>query len=88
MITGRVKPTSRSSTTFPLLCSRFDQCPELIREVEERLGDSKAILERVRPKFDEEEVKTVPQGKSSLREQIELTMDLIALAFQTDMPRW
>lgn len=66
---------------------RLDQYLESIREVEKRLDDSKEILERGRPKFDEEAVQTVPQGKNSMREQIELMMDLIALAFQTDMTR-
>ncbi|MBM3983377.1 MAG: DUF1552 domain-containing protein [Planctomycetes bacterium] len=66
---------------------RLDQYLESIREVEKRLDDSREILERGRPKFDEEAVKTVPQGKNSMREHIELMMDLIALAFQTDMTR-
>ncbi len=66
---------------------RLDQYLESIREVEKRLDDSKAILERGRPKFDEAAVKTVPQGKNSMKEHIDLMMDLIALAFQTDMTR-
>jgi hypothetical protein len=66
---------------------RLDQYLESIREVEKRLDDSRAILERGRPKFDEQAVKTVPQGKNGMREHIELMMDLIALAFQTDMTR-
>jgi Protein of unknown function (DUF1552) len=66
---------------------RLDQYLESIREVEKRLDDSKEILERGRPKFDEAAVKTVPQGKNGMREHIELMMDLIALAFQTDMTR-
>jgi hypothetical protein len=66
---------------------RLDQYLESIREVEKRLDDSQAILERGRPKFDEAAVKTVPQGKNSMKEHIDLMMDLIALAFQTDMTR-
>jgi hypothetical protein len=66
---------------------RLDQYLESIREVEKRLDDSQAILERGRPKFDAAAVKTVPQGKNSMKEHIDLMMDLIALAFQTDMTR-
>ncbi len=66
---------------------RLDQYLDSIREVEKRLDDSEAILDRGRPKFDEESVKLVPQGKNAMREHIELMMDLIALAFQTDMTR-
>lgn len=66
---------------------RLDQYLESVREVEKRLDDSKEILERGRPKFDEDAVKLVPQGKNGMREHIELMMDLIALAFQTDMTR-
>ncbi len=66
---------------------RLDQYFESIREVEKRLDDSKLILERGRPKFDESAVNVQPQGKNSMREHIELMTDLIALAFQTDMTR-
>lgn len=66
---------------------RLDQYLESIREVEKRLDDSRRILERGRPKFDEAAVKTEPQGKNSMREHIELMLDLIVLAFQTDMTR-
>ncbi|VTT99772.1 Uncharacterized protein OS=Lentisphaera araneosa HTCC2155 GN=LNTAR_18995 PE=4 SV=1: HXXSHH [Gemmataceae bacterium] len=66
---------------------RLDQYLESVREVEKRLGDSRAILDRGRPKFDEAAVKVDPQAKNSMREHIELMTDLIALAFQTDMTR-
>ncbi|MCE9568142.1 MAG: DUF1552 domain-containing protein [Planctomycetes bacterium] len=66
---------------------RLEQYLESIREVEKRLDDSEEILKRGRPEFDEAAVKTQPQGKNSMREHIELLMDLIALAFQTDMTR-
>jgi hypothetical protein len=66
---------------------RLDQYLESIREVEKRLDDRGAILGRGRPKFDEKSVRVEPQGKSSMQEHIELMMDLIALAFQTDMTR-
>lgn len=66
---------------------RLDQYLDSIREVEKRLDDSEMILDRGRPKFDEDAVKTVPQGKNGMREHIEMMMDLIALAFQTDMTR-
>jgi len=66
---------------------RLDRYFESIRDVEKRIADSKDILDRGRPKFDEESVKTQPQGKNGMREHIDLMMDLIALAFQTDMTR-
>ena len=66
---------------------RLDQYLESIREVEKRLTDRDQILERGRPKFDEASVRTQPQGKNRMQEHIELMMDLIALAFQTDMTR-
>lgn len=66
---------------------RLDQYLESIREVEKRLTDRHQILDRGRPKFDEESVRTQPQGKNRMQEHIELMMDLIAIAFQTDMTR-
>ncbi|MDX1948774.1 MAG: DUF1552 domain-containing protein [Pirellulaceae bacterium] len=66
---------------------RLDQYLHSIREVETRLTDKEEILDRGRPEFDEGSVRTQPQGKNRMREHIELMMDLIALAFQTDMTR-
>jgi len=66
---------------------RLDQYLEAVREVERRLVDSQAILERGRPQFDETNVRVQPQGRNSMREHIELMIDLIVLAFQTDMTR-
>ena len=66
---------------------RLDQYLESVRDVEKRLDDREAILQRGRPSFDEEAVRLEPQGKNSMQEHIELMMDLIALAFQTDMTR-
>ena len=66
---------------------RVDQYLESIREVEKRLDDRDAILKRGRPKFDETGVRTEPKSKDSMQEHLELMMDLIALAFQTDMTR-
>ena len=66
---------------------RIDQYLESIRDVEKRLNDGENILKQGRPKFDEESVKLQPQGKNSMREHIDLMMDLIVLAFQTDMTR-
>ena len=66
---------------------RLDQYLESIREVEKRLDDKKDILNKGRPKFDEKGVRTETQSKNGFREHIELMMDLIALAFQTDMTR-
>lgn len=66
---------------------RLDQYLSSIRDVEKRLNDNREILERGRPKFDEAAVRLQPQGKNRMQEHIELMMDLIALAFQTDMTR-
>ena len=66
---------------------RLDQYLESIRELEKRLDDRKDVLRRGRPVFDEKGVVLQPEGKNSFQEQIELMMDLIALAFQTDMTR-
>ncbi|MFN4261682.1 MAG: DUF1552 domain-containing protein [Gemmataceae bacterium] len=66
---------------------RLDQYLEAIRDVERRLQDSSAILQRGRPPFDEEQVRVQPEAKNSMREHIELMLDLIVLAFQTDMTR-
>ncbi|MBX9678382.1 MAG: DUF1552 domain-containing protein [Gemmataceae bacterium] len=66
---------------------RLDQYLESIREVEKRLNDSDAILRRGRPRFDENSVRTEPAGRNSMKDHIELMMDLIVLAFQTDMTR-
>jgi len=66
---------------------RLDQYLESIRDVEQRLDDREGILDRGRPKFDENSVNIEPQGKNSFRQHLELMMDLIALAFQTDMTR-
>jgi len=66
---------------------RLEQYLDSIREVEKRIADSREILDRGRPKFDEAAVKLEPQGKNGMREHIELMTDLIALAFQTDMTR-
>lgn len=49
---------------------RLDQYLDSIREVEKRLETSDEILDRGRPKFDEEAVKLVPQGKNGMREHI------------------
>jgi hypothetical protein len=65
----------------------LDQYLESIRDVEKRLTDSEEILERGRPKFDEESVRLQPTGKNRMQEHLELMMDLIVLAFQTDMTR-
>jgi hypothetical protein len=66
---------------------RLDQYLHSIREVERRMNDNRELLDRGRPKFDEAAVQLQPQGKNRMREHIELMMDLIVLAFQTDMTR-
>jgi hypothetical protein len=66
---------------------RLDQYLESIREVERRLNDSERILQRGRPRFNEEAVRVQPEARNSMREHVELMFDLIVLAFQTDMTR-
>lgn len=66
---------------------RLDQYLESIRQVERRLNDRERILQRGRPNFNEQEVRVQPEQRNSMREHIELMMDLIVLAFQTDMTR-
>ncbi len=66
---------------------RIDQYLTSIREVEQRMNDREEILDRGRPQFNEKGVRLDPEGKNSMQEHIELMMDLIALAFQTDMTR-
>jgi hypothetical protein len=66
---------------------RLEQYVESLRDVERRLSDREAILDKGRPAFDEAGVRLAPEGRNSMREHIELMTDLIALAFQTDMTR-
>jgi hypothetical protein len=66
---------------------RIDQYLHCIREVEKRLDDRDAILSRGRPQFDQASVPMPPTSKASMQQHLELMMDLIALAFQTDMTR-
>ena len=66
---------------------RIDQYLHSVRDVEKRLIQKEAILENGRPKFDPSKVRLEKQAKNSMREHIELTTDLIVLAFQTDMTR-
>lgn len=66
---------------------RLEQYLTSIREIEKRLVDSDAILQRGRPAFDEQGVRVDVQAKNSMKEHIEKMFDLIALAFQTDMTR-
>lgn len=66
---------------------RLDQYLQAVRDVEKRLDDSRAILDRGRPAFDEAAVRTEPPARNSMRDHVELMTDLIALAFQTDMTR-
>lgn len=66
---------------------RVEQYLESIREVEQRLADKNAILAKGRPKFNEQSVRLEPESDKSMREHIEIMIDLIALAFQTDMTR-
>ncbi|MDX1565171.1 MAG: DUF1552 domain-containing protein [Phycisphaeraceae bacterium] len=66
---------------------RLEQYLDAIRDVETRIGRSERILAQGRPKFDEKSVRLESKAKNSMAEHIELMMDLIALAFQTDMTR-
>jgi hypothetical protein len=66
---------------------RLDQYLESIRELEKRLVDKDAILVAGRPEFNEQGVRVEPEGKNSMKDHIELMLDLIVLAFQTDMTR-
>lgn len=66
---------------------RIEQYLTSIREVEKRLDDRDDLLKKGRPVFDEASVRTEPKSKTSMREHLELMMDLIVLAFQTDMTR-
>ncbi|MGF1583358.1 MAG: DUF1552 domain-containing protein [Gemmataceae bacterium] len=65
---------------------RLDQYLESIRSVERRLTDRERILQRGRPEFDASNVRVEP-ARNSMQSHIELMMDLIVLAFQTDMTR-
>ena len=72
---------------------RLDQYLSSIRDVERRLDDRDRILGEGRPDFDEDSVRLDATlrdrkgGTRSMREHIELLMDLVVLAFQTDMTR-
>lgn len=66
---------------------RLDQYLDSVRDVEQRLVDRAVIIDRGRPEFDAQAVQLERQAPNSMREHIELMMDLIALAFQTDMTR-
>lgn len=66
---------------------RLDQYLDSVRNVEQRLIDRAQIIQRGRPEFDEQRVRLDREEKNSMQEHIELMMDLIALAFQTDMTR-
>ena len=66
---------------------RLDQYLDSVRNVEARLVDREQIIQRGRPEFDEAAVRLERQATNSMQQHIELMMDLIALAFQTDMTR-
>ena len=65
---------------------RLEQYLQSIREVEKKLISKDSILEKGRPQFNEEGVR-LDSGKNKFANHIELMIDLIALAFQTDMTR-
>jgi len=66
---------------------RIEQYLDAIRDVEKRLTQGDKILDQGRPKFDEKVVRLESRTKNSMVDHIELMMDMIALAFQTDMTR-
>ncbi|PHR97399.1 MAG: hypothetical protein COA78_27765 [Blastopirellula sp.] len=66
---------------------RIDQYLESIRDVEKRFVNREQILKQGRPKFDENNLRLEREVENSMQEHIEIMMDLIALAFQTDMTR-
>ncbi len=66
---------------------RLTQYLDSVRELEKRLHNHEEILDRGRPQFDEKGIRLDPQGKNRMQEHIEMMMDVIALAFQTDMTR-
>jgi len=66
---------------------RLEQYLEAIRDVEKRIDDGDRILDKGRPKFNEDAVRLEVKTKNSMSEHIELMMDMIAVAFQTDMTR-
>lgn len=70
----------------PVDRQRIEQYLHAVRDVEKRLVQKEAILEKGRPTFDESKVR-LNGAKNSMRDHIELMTDLIVLAFQTDMTR-
>jgi len=66
---------------------RIDQYLHSVRDVEKRLIQKEEILGLGRPEFDASKVRLEREVRNSMREHIELMMDLIVLAFQTDMTR-
>lgn len=66
---------------------RVDQYLDAIRDIEKRLIQGDRILDQGRPNFEEETVRLEPTTQNSMVEHIDMMMELIALAFQTDMTR-
>ena len=66
--------------------SRIEQYIESIRDVEKRFTIKEEILDKGRPQFDENGINLTPQGKNKWK-IISILMDMIAIAFQTDMTR-
>ena len=66
---------------------RIEQYLDAIRDLEKRLSEGDRILDKGRPGFDENAVRLEPKTKNSMVEHLEMMMDLIVLAFQTDMTR-
>ena len=66
---------------------RVEQYLDSIREVEKRIAIKKGILDKGRPEFDENGINLTPEGANKMEDHIEIMMDMIVLAFQTDMTR-
>ncbi|NRA36592.1 MAG: DUF1552 domain-containing protein [Planctomycetes bacterium] len=67
--------------------SMIEQYLDSIRDVEKRFTIKEGILSKGRPKFDESGVDLTAEGKNKMEDHIEIMMDMIVIAFQTDMTR-
>lgn len=66
---------------------RIDLYLHSVRDVEKRLMQKEEMLGRGRPEIDTSQVRLEREVRNSMREHIDLMMDLVVLAFQTDMTR-
>lgn len=66
---------------------RLDLYLESVRELETRLVERDSLLAQGRPQFDARGIRVEPESGNRMQDHLEIMMDLIALAFQTDMTR-